>query len=39
VERHSELASVLEEALESKVPSVVDIPVEYRDNPFVTLRT
>jgi acetolactate synthase-1/2/3 large subunit len=38
VERHSELASVLEEALELNVPSVVDIPVEYRDNPFVTAR-
>jgi acetolactate synthase-1/2/3 large subunit len=39
VERPSELASVLEEALESKLPSVVDIPIEYRDNPFVSRRT
>jgi acetolactate synthase-1/2/3 large subunit len=39
VELPSELASVLEEALESKLPSVVDIPIEYRDNPFVSRRT
>jgi acetolactate synthase I/II/III large subunit len=39
VERPSELASVLEEALESKMPSVVDIPIEYRDNPFISTRT
>jgi acetolactate synthase-1/2/3 large subunit len=39
VERPSELASILGEALESNVPSVVDIPVEYRDNPFVSART
>jgi acetolactate synthase I/II/III large subunit len=30
----SELNSVLDEALNSKVPTVVDVPVDYRDNPF-----
>ena len=35
VERPDELASVLEEALASEVPTIVDIPVEYRDNPFL----
>ena len=34
VTRSSELASTLEEALSSKVPTVVDIPVDYNDNPF-----
>ena len=35
VGRPSELASTLEQALESKIPSVVDIPVHYSENPFL----
>ena len=35
VGRPSELASTLEQALESKIPSVVDIPVDYSENPFL----
>jgi acetolactate synthase I/II/III large subunit len=35
VQGPKDLPSVLEEALASKGPTVVDIPVEYRDNPFV----
>jgi len=35
VERPSELASTLEQALESNVPCVVDIPVDYSENPFL----
>jgi acetolactate synthase I/II/III large subunit len=35
VERSSDLASTLEQALESKVPCVVDIPVDYSENPFL----
>jgi acetolactate synthase-1/2/3 large subunit len=34
VERADEIASVVEEALASPVPSVVDIPIDYGDNPF-----
>lgn len=34
VSRPSELNSILNEALESKVPTLVDIPVDYGDNPF-----
>jgi acetolactate synthase-1/2/3 large subunit len=30
----SELNSVLDEALDSNVATVVDVPVDYRDNPF-----
>src|SRR5438034_3795910 len=35
VERPSELNSILREALESKVPSLVDVPVDYGNNPFL----
>jgi acetolactate synthase-1/2/3 large subunit len=35
VERSSDLASTLEQALESNVPCVVDIPVDYSENPFL----
>lgn len=35
VDRPSELNSILAEALDSKVPSVVEIPVDYSDNPFL----
>ncbi|HEX9339676.1 MAG TPA: acetolactate synthase large subunit [Thermoplasmata archaeon] len=35
VERPSELEAVVEDALESKEPAVVDIPVDYSDNPFL----
>jgi len=37
VEHPKELRSVLEEAMESKDPCVVDIPVDYARNPFVDL--
>jgi acetolactate synthase-1/2/3 large subunit len=35
VDDPSDLGSVLEEALELNAPSVVDLPVEYGDNPFL----
>ncbi len=35
VEKAAELASILEEALGRREPSVVDIPVDYSDNPFL----
>lgn len=35
VDDPSELSSILEEALELKVPSLVDLPVDYGDNPFL----
>ncbi len=34
-EKAGDLAAILEEALELSVPSVVDIPVDYSDNPFL----
>lgn len=34
VEKGNELASILDEALNREEPTVVDIPVDYRDNPF-----
>ena len=37
VEHPKELRSVLEEAMESKDPCLVDIPVDYTRNPFVDL--
>src|SRR5437870_685385 len=37
VEHPRELRSVLEEAMESKDPCLVDIPVDYTRNPFVDL--
>ena len=37
VEHPKELRSVLEEAMESKDPCLVDIPVDYGRNPFVDL--
>ena len=37
VEHPKELRSVLEEAMESKDPCLVDIPVDYARNPFVDL--
>ena len=37
VEHPIELRSVLEEAMESKDPCLVDIPVDYTRNPFVDL--
>lgn len=36
VSRPAEFESILREALESKGPTVVDIPVDYSDNPFST---
>jgi acetolactate synthase-1/2/3 large subunit len=38
VEHASELSSVLSEALQANVPTVVDIPVDYSDNPFIGRR-
>jgi len=35
VEHPSELNSILREALESKVPCLVDVPVDYGTNPFL----
>ena len=35
VEHASELNSILREALESKVPCLVDVPVDYGTNPFL----
>lgn len=35
VEARGELPSLLQEALESREPCVVDIPVDYTDNPFL----
>src|SRR2546427_12257170 len=35
IDHPSGLNSILREALESKVPCVVDIPVDYGDNPFL----
>jgi len=35
VDHPSGLNSILGEALESKVPSLVDVPVDYRNNPFL----
>lgn len=35
VDRPSDLDSVVREALASKVPTVVDIPVDYSENPFL----
>ena len=35
VERPSDLQAVMEDALESNGPTVVDIPVDYGDNPFL----
>src|SRR6266540_3246113 len=35
VDRASELEAVIEEALETKGATVVDIPVDYSDNPFL----
>ncbi len=37
VDHPSELNSVLEEAFESNAPCVVDIPVDYGENPFLDL--
>ncbi len=34
-EKAGDLASILSEALERDEPSVVDIPVDYSDNPFL----
>jgi len=39
VERPSDLSSTLSEAFESTQPVVVDIPVDYGDNPFLPPRT
>jgi len=39
VEHASELSSVLSEALQANVPTVVDIPVDYSDNPFIGRRS
>ncbi len=38
VERPSELQAVMEDALESNAPAVVDIPVDYSDNPFLAAQ-
>ena len=35
VDDPSDLSSVLSEALDSKLPCLVDIPVDYSDNPFM----
>jgi len=35
VEHPSELSSVLSEALQEASPTVVDVPVDYSDNPFI----
>lgn len=35
VQDRTELPSILEEALESKKPALVDIPVDYTENPFL----
>ncbi len=35
VERAGDLSSILDEALERDEPSLVDIPVDYSDNPFL----
>lgn len=35
IERAGDLSSVLEEALGRNEPSVIDIPVDYSDNPFL----
>src|SRR6266516_4400926 len=35
VDRASELEAIMEDALEAKVATVVDIPVDYSDNPFL----
>jgi acetolactate synthase-1/2/3 large subunit len=37
VDRPSELNSILREALEAKVPCLVDIPVDYGQNPFLNV--
>jgi acetolactate synthase-1/2/3 large subunit len=37
VDRPSELNSILSEALEAKVPCLVDIPVDYGQNPFLNV--
>jgi acetolactate synthase-1/2/3 large subunit len=39
VDRPDDLNSILTEALESKVPTVVDIPLDYGDNPFLHRTT
>jgi len=39
VEHASELSSVLSEALQEASPTVVDIPVDYSDNPFMDRGT
>src|SRR5206468_1105460 len=39
VEHPSELSSVLSEALQEASPTVVDVPVDYSDNPFIRRGT